>query len=95
VAQLDALPVSEQSTIDVTSWVKNCYDALNDDLNTPVMIAHLFDMARLINLVKESRESINAAIWISLRDKCTSSSKIFWVSKWNRLNPENLELLPK
>ena len=95
VAQLDALPVSEQSTIDVTSWVKNCYDALNDDLNTPVMIAHLFDMARLINLVKESRESINAADLDFLKRQMHLFLEDILGIKMEQAESGESELLPK
>ncbi|MFA6352079.1 MAG: cysteine--tRNA ligase [Bacteroidales bacterium] len=95
VAQLDALPVSEQSTIDVTSWVKNCYDALNDDLNTPVMIAHLFDMARLINLVKESRESINAADLDILKRQMHLFLEDILGIKMEQAESGESELLPK
>lgn len=95
VAQLDALPASEQSTIDVTSWVKNCYDALNDDLNTPVMIAHLFDMARLINLVKESRESINAADLDILKRQMHLFLEDILGIKMEQAESGESELLPK
>lgn len=58
MAMIPALPVSEKTSFDLPGWKKNCYEALDDDLNTPVMIAHLFDMVRIINLVKEGKESI-------------------------------------
>ncbi|MFO7617169.1 MAG: cysteine--tRNA ligase [Bacteroidales bacterium] len=67
VGLLNTLPVAEHSTIDLPSWITNCYNALNDDLNTPVMIAHLFDMARLINLIREGRETISAPDLDTLR----------------------------
>lgn len=54
------LPVSGTSSVDVAAWEANCYEALNDDLNTPVMIAHLFDMVRQINLVNDGKEQITA-----------------------------------
>ena len=34
---------------------------MNDDFNTPVLIAHLFDGIRMINSTKDGRESIDAA----------------------------------
>jgi cysteinyl-tRNA synthetase len=36
-----------------------CYEAINDDLNSPILIAHLFDGVRLINAVKDGHESIS------------------------------------
>jgi cysteinyl-tRNA synthetase len=58
VSMLPGLPVSGETTIDLQGWMDNCYTALNDDLNTPILIAHLFDMARIINLLAEGKEKI-------------------------------------
>ncbi|MDD2552202.1 MAG: cysteine--tRNA ligase, partial [Dysgonamonadaceae bacterium] len=35
--------------VEVKSLNKKCHDALNDDLNTPILIAHLFEAARIVN----------------------------------------------
>lgn len=59
MAMIDHLPVSTQSTVDVESLHAACREALDDDLNTPVALAHLFEAVKLINKVKESREKIN------------------------------------
>ena len=40
------------------AWRQKCYDAMNDDINTPILIAHLFDAVKRINLIKEGKESI-------------------------------------
>ena len=37
------------STISVNELKLKCYEAMNDDLNTPVVISHLFDASRSIN----------------------------------------------
>jgi len=58
---LNNLPVSEKSSYDVSRLRENTFDALNDDLNTPVMLSHLFDAAKYINSVKAGTETINAA----------------------------------
>lgn len=39
---------------------KNCYDAMNDDLNTPIVIGHLFDACRTINSIVDGKETITA-----------------------------------
>ncbi len=49
-----------QSTFSVAEIEKKCYHALNDDLNSPVLISHLFECVRLINLMKEGKESLTA-----------------------------------
>ncbi len=55
---LDKLPVSEKSTIDVIALKEKCFAALNDDLNSPIAIAHLFDGVRMINSVHAGQENI-------------------------------------
>jgi cysteinyl-tRNA synthetase len=57
---LENLPVSEQSTVDVAGLKEKCFAALNDDLNSAMAIAHLFDGVRLINSVKSGQENISA-----------------------------------
>ncbi|HSV88634.1 MAG TPA: cysteine--tRNA ligase [Bacteroidales bacterium] len=52
---------SEQSTVDVKMVGKKCYAALNDDFNSPLAIAHLFDVVRIINSVTEKNESLSEA----------------------------------
>lgn len=55
---LDELPVSTKSSFDVEVWRQKCYDAMNDDFNSPVLIAHLFEAVKYINSIKEGKESI-------------------------------------
>jgi len=50
---LDKLPASEKSGENIAEWKQRCYDAMNDDVNTPKLIAELFDAVRIINSVKE------------------------------------------
>jgi cysteinyl-tRNA synthetase len=55
---LDKLSTSESSTYDVNELEKKCYAAMDDDFNTPILIAHLFDGVRVINSVKNGKESL-------------------------------------
>lgn len=43
------IPVSDASTVEVGSLRQKCYDAMNDDLNTPILLSHLFEATRIIN----------------------------------------------
>jgi cysteinyl-tRNA synthetase len=43
----------------VEGFRKACYDAMNDDFNSPVVIAQLFDAVRIINLIKEGKEKLS------------------------------------
>lgn len=52
------ISVKEKSTLDINTWVNSCYDAMNDDFNTPILIAQLFEGARYINLLNDGKESI-------------------------------------
>ena len=56
---LKEIKPNENSTIDVQSWKQKCYDAMNDDFNSPILIAHLFDAVKMINLLKEEKETIS------------------------------------
>jgi cysteinyl-tRNA synthetase len=58
LSMLGGLTVSDETTLKIEEWKADCYRAINDDLNTPILIAHLFDMVRMINLVSEGREKI-------------------------------------
>jgi len=51
---------SSTSSIDLQAWISLCYDAMNDDFNTPILIAQLFEAVRYINLLKENKETISA-----------------------------------
>lgn len=55
---LQGLKPSSQSTSDIKELEKNCYDAMNDDFNTPVLIAHLFEAVRIINSVNDNKETL-------------------------------------
>lgn len=57
---LDKLNVSEKSQgFDILSWKQRCYDAMNDDFNSPVLIAELFNAGKYINQIKDGTSSIN------------------------------------
>ena len=59
VRQLDKLKPSADNTVDVDALTRNCFDALNDDLNTPILIAHLFEGVHQINSIAAGKEHIN------------------------------------
>jgi cysteinyl-tRNA synthetase len=57
---LKNLPTSTQSSVAIEDWKQLCYDAMNDDFNTPILIAHLFEGVRYINVIKDGKETITA-----------------------------------
>ena len=48
------------SGFDFNAWETNCYAAMNDDFNSPILIAQLFDAVRFINAVKNETSTISA-----------------------------------
>ncbi|SHF49382.1 cysteinyl-tRNA synthetase [Salegentibacter echinorum] len=56
---LEDLPTSKKSSLDIASWKQSCYDAMNDDFNSPILIAKLFDAVKMINNIKEESASIS------------------------------------
>ncbi len=61
IEELENLKGSGSSDFDVAAWRQSCYDAMNDDFNTPVLIAQLFEAVKHINLIKEGQEKITEA----------------------------------
>ena len=51
--RLAELKPSDKSTVDVSDLERRAYEALDDDLNTPVLIGVLFDAVRIINQIKD------------------------------------------
>ncbi|MDC6404986.1 MULTISPECIES: cysteine--tRNA ligase [Maribacter] len=58
IKSINSLPIGSKSDFDVPTWKHSCYDAMNDDFNTPILIAKLFDAVKHINLIKEGSETI-------------------------------------
>jgi cysteinyl-tRNA synthetase len=57
---LTAIKPSTTSSLDIAGWKQNCYDAMNDDFNSPILIAQLFEGVRFINLLKDNSATLNA-----------------------------------
>lgn len=60
---------SDKSSWSVNEWVDACYNAMNDDFNTPILIAHIFEAVKKINLLKEGKESITLGDLTTLKTK--------------------------
>ena len=57
--QLETLSADKTSTFNISDWQTKCYIAMNDDFNTPVVIANLFDAVKFINQIKEGKASVS------------------------------------
>ena len=49
VEKVDALIASDSSSYDIAALEKNCFEAMSDDFNTPILISHLFEVVKVIN----------------------------------------------
>lgn len=61
VETLKDLKTSDNSSVDVQSLVNRCYEAMDDDFNTPVLVAVLFDAVKEINSLKAGTKTATAA----------------------------------
>ena len=60
ISKLETLPTSEESSdFNITVWQNKCYAAMNDDFNSPLLIAHLFDAVKYINAVSNGLQQIS------------------------------------
>jgi cysteinyl-tRNA synthetase len=57
---LHQLKPSEKSTANIATIADACSQAMNDDFNSPVAIAHLFDAVRIINAVYDGKEQLTS-----------------------------------
>jgi cysteinyl-tRNA synthetase len=54
------LQPSEKTSFEIKSIEDACFAAMNDDLNTAIVVANLFDASRLINSVHAGTETVTA-----------------------------------
>ena len=65
---LGRLQASKSSSIDVSAYRQRCYDAMNDDINTPIVISYLFDIAKVVNTVADHKATLTQADIDELRE---------------------------
>ena len=59
--RLQKLTASSTSTVETAGLRSKCEEAMNDDFNSPIVISHLFDALRAINLIHDGKETISAS----------------------------------
>ncbi len=57
---LDSLMAAGSTDVDIAPLLQRCYDAMNDDFNSPVLIAELFEASRIINSVYDGKMKIDS-----------------------------------
>jgi len=86
--KIDQLVASDTTTdFDLEVWKKKCYSAMNDDFNSPVLIAHLFDAVKFINAVD------NGLLSVSVKDlnELSRLMKAFFFDVLGLLTPETIQ----
>ena len=68
IETLNKLKPSAGSTIEVGKLKKKCYEALDDDLNSPILLSHLFEGVKFINSVVDGSEKIDGPGLESLKE---------------------------
>ncbi|MFZ0281630.1 MAG: cysteine--tRNA ligase [Bacteroidales bacterium] len=67
LVSLNKLPASGNSTVDIAALQKKCYEAMDDDLNSPVLLSCLFEGVKYINSASDGTEKLTAADLESLK----------------------------
>ena len=57
--EISTIHESKKNDFNASEWVNECYDALNDDFNSPKLIAKLFDLHKTVSEIKNKTKSID------------------------------------
>ncbi|MCS4302901.1 cysteine--tRNA ligase [Chryseobacterium sp. BIGb0232] len=82
---------NKESAFSLAEWKNKCYDALTDDFNSPILIAHLFEAVKYIFALNDGKETISTT---DLEDlKSTLNAFIFDVLGLQAVEENNNEKL--
>ncbi len=62
-------PNAETTNFELHTLLQNCFDALNDDLNTPITIANLYELIHFGHLIADQKAQINASDLLVFKQK--------------------------
>lgn len=93
VKVLNSITPSDQkeSGFNLQEWKNKAYDALTDDFNSPVLIAHLFEAVKFIFALKDEKETVSTEDLADL--KSTLNALIFDVLGLQAIEENNNEKL--
>jgi len=70
ISQIDQLNVAGKTVgIDLDQWEDSCYSAMNDDFNSPLLIAQLFEAVKFINSVANEKATVTTSDKKRLKSK--------------------------
>ena len=58
---IERIKAADSSSVNVSEFKVKCYAAMNDDLNTPILISHLFDAAKVINQAVDGKATLTSS----------------------------------
>ncbi len=64
---INEITSNKTNDFNVMEWVNDCYQTLNDDFNSPKLIAKLFELHKVVSEIKSSRKNINSKNLILLK----------------------------
>jgi cysteinyl-tRNA synthetase len=67
LSTLEKLTPSAASTVNIDELEQRCYVAMDDDFNSPMLIAHLFEGVRIINSANDKKETLSEADLVKLK----------------------------
>jgi len=67
LSTIEKIVPSPSSSVNISELKDRCYAAMNDDFNSPMLIAHLFDAVRIINSAIDKRETLTAVDLLGLK----------------------------
>ncbi|MEJ2113188.1 MAG: cysteine--tRNA ligase [Flavobacteriaceae bacterium] len=80
---------SSISTFNISEWKQKCYDAMNDDFNSPILIANLFEAVKYINQIKDGSASITEIDLLILKE--TINTFVFDILGLQNVSKENAD----
>ena len=66
--RLQKLQAGKETTVEVAGLRERCEEAMCDDLNTPIVISHLFEASKAINTVADGKGTISEADLAELKE---------------------------
>lgn len=65
---LNTIQPSKNSSVNIADIRQKCYDAMNDDLNTPMVIAQLFEVVRILNSTADKKETLSSEDILAIQE---------------------------
>ncbi|HBG58399.1 MAG TPA: cysteine--tRNA ligase [Porphyromonadaceae bacterium] len=60
LSTLDKVAPSHTSSVNIKELEQRCYAAMDDDFNSPMLIAHLFDGVRIVNSAVDKKDTLTS-----------------------------------